>query len=317
MKKAVFLTHANPQGYRIQQYYPFLEKKGFDVELITTKAGFIDMVHSIKNSDVVYIQRLLFGSIKLSLIRRVSKRLVYDFDDAVMYGTKGESQTRMKKFKNMVKRVDAVLCGSRFLLNEAITYRKNNVFYCPTIVDIQDYPVKEHKDNMSVIIGWIGSKSTLKYLSTLEDVFLKAKEKIPYIKYKIIADHAPEIKIGYIFEKWSKEKEKQGLLSFDMGVMPLRDDIWSRGKCGLKLIQYMAAGLPTISHPVGAVLEIIEDGLNGFIREDNDGWIDAILTLAKDISLRKKIGSAARKTVQEKYSLQKWGPVVADILDNL
>ncbi|HOP85324.1 MAG TPA: glycosyltransferase family 4 protein [Syntrophorhabdaceae bacterium] len=317
MKKAVFLTHANPQGYRIQQYFPFLEKKGFNVELITTKTGFIKMIPFIKNADVVYIQRLLFEPIKLSLIRRISKRLVYDFDDAVMYGPKGESPTRMKKFKNMVTKADAVLCGNRFLLNEAIRYKEKNVFYCPTVVDLEEYPVKEHKDNMHVVIGWIGSKSTVKYFSTMEDVFLRAKEKIPHIRYKIIADYAPETKIDYIFEKWDKKKEKEGLLSFDIGIMPLWNDIWSRGKCGLKLIQYMAAGLPTISHPVGAVLEIIEDGLNGFIREDSDEWMEAILTLTKDVSLRKKMGSTARKTVQEKYSLQKWGPMVANILDNL
>jgi glycosyltransferase involved in cell wall biosynthesis len=317
LKKAVFLTHANPQGYRIQQYFPFLEKRGFDVQLITTKTSFMKMIHCIKKADVLYIQRLLFDRIKLSFIRRASRRLVYDFDDAVMYGTKGGSKTRMRKFKNMVQNADAVLCGNQFLLSEARRYREENVFYCPTVVDVDEYPVKEHKYSVNVIIGWVGSRSTLKYLSMVEDVFLKAKEKMSNIRYKVIADDAPKMPIEYVFEKWSKVREKEGLLSFDIGVMPLWDDIWSRGKCGLKLIQYMAIGLPTISHPVGAVLEIIEDGLNGFVRKDNEGWIDAILRLSTDVSLRKKMGSIARRTVQEKYSLQKWGPVVADILDNL
>lgn len=317
MKKAVFLTHANPQGYRIQQYFPFLEKKGFTVELITTKTNFIKIISNIKNADVLYIQRVLLDPVKLSLIRRASKKLVYDFDDAVMYGPKGESQTRRKKFESIVLKADAVLCGNQFLVNEAKKYREKNVFYCPTVVDIDEYPLKDHKDSTPLTLGWIGSRSTLRYLTMIEDVFLRLKEKRASITLKVIADFIPEMKIHFIFERWKKDREKDGLTSFDIGIMPLSDDIWSRGKCGLKLIQYMATGIPSIAHPVGVAKEIIDDGINGFVREDTDGWIDAILELAFSVHLRERIGLAARKTIEDRYSLQKWGPIVADILGNL
>jgi glycosyltransferase involved in cell wall biosynthesis len=102
-----------------------------------------------------------------------------------------------------------------------------------------------------------------------------------------------------------------------MGIMPVKDDIWSRGKCGLKLIQYMAAGLPSVTHPVGVAQDMIVDGYNGFVRKDAEGWKDAIDRLQKDVDLRRKMGTVSRKMVEESYSLHIWGPRVAEILDAL
>lgn len=317
LKKAVFLTHANPQGYRIQQYFPYLSERGYEVELITSRIGFLKALPAIRAAHVVYIQRLLFDPIKLAIIRALAHRLVYDFDDAVMFGTKGESPTRMRKFKNMVSRADLVLAGNHFLLEEAKKYRREGVFYVPTVVDTGDYPVKEHTDISPVTVGWIGSSSTLKYLDMIGELFT-ATGTDNTIRFKVIADRPPSIENkDVIFERWTSEGEKSALLSLDMGIMPLRDDIWSKGKCGLKLIQYMATGLPSITHPIGAALEIVEDGFNGFIRADMDGWIESVEMLARDALLRKKMGRAARATVEERYSLHVWGPRVAGLIDNL
>jgi glycosyltransferase involved in cell wall biosynthesis len=120
-----------------------------------------------------------------------------------------------------------------------------------------------------------------------------------------------------VFEKWTAEKEKSLLLGFDIGVMPLRDDVWSRGKCGLKLIQYMASGLPSITHPVGAAQEIITDGVNGMLRSDMDGWRDAIENLSRDVAGRSRMGRAARDVVEERYSLKVWGPKVREIIESI
>jgi glycosyltransferase involved in cell wall biosynthesis len=167
-----------------------------------------------------------------------------------MYGCRGESATRARKFKNMVKHVDAVLCGNRFLLHEAKQHREDSIFYVPTVVDTDEYPVKEHIEKKAVTVGWIGSLSNLRYLVDLEELVLKAPDEKRVI-FKIVANRflntdAPNV----IFEKWTAEQVKSLLLSFDIGVMLLRDDVWSRGKCGLKLIQYMASGLPSITHPI-------------------------------------------------------------------
>jgi glycosyltransferase involved in cell wall biosynthesis len=317
VKRIVFLTHQNPQGYRIQQYFPFFKDAGCHVELLTSRMNFLKVIDRIRGADVLYIQRLLFNTVKLSLVKAAAKKIVYDFDDAVMYGPRGESATRARKFKNMVKHVNAVFCGNGFLFHEAKQHRDESVFYIPTVVDTDEYPVKKHIEKKPVTVGWIGSRSTLRYLVDLEELVLKAPDEKRLI-FKIVADKslntdAPNV----VFERWSAEKEKSLLLSFDIGVMPLRDDVWSRGKCGLKLIQYMASGLPSITHPIGAAREIITDGVNGMLRLDMDGWKDAIDVLSGDAKERARIGQAARQVVEERYSLKVWGPKVREIIEGL
>jgi len=317
MKRILFFTHQNPQGYRIQQYFPFLENAGFTVELLTSRMHFLKVIDRVRGADVLYIQRLLFNPLKLSIVRAAAKRIVYDFDDAVMYGSKGESATRARKFRNMVKSADAVLCGNHFLFREAQKHRGDGLYYVPTVVNTDEYPVKEHVERRPVTVGWIGSRSTLRYLVDLEELVLKAPDQKSVV-FKIVADRslntdAPNV----IFEKWTAEREKSLLLGFDVGVMPLRDDVWSRGKCGLKLIQYMASGLPSITHPIGASQEIVTDGVNGILRLDTEGWRDAIEALSRDVAARARIGKAARDCVEDRYSLRVWGPRVREIIENL
>ncbi len=317
MKRAVFLTHRNPQGYRIQQYFPFLETRGFNVELCTTEMSFLHLLERIRGVDVLYIQRLLINPLKLPLVRKFAKRIVFDFDDAVMYGAKGESETRRRKFRKMVLASDAVFAGNRFLAAEAGRYRRQGVYYVPTVVDTGEYPVKAYEGSSTrPVVGWMGSSSTLHYIlemSGLIESLLKTG-----CSFEVVADRPPEPGItGMTFRKWEKEKEKAFLLGFDIGVMPLTDDVWSRGKCGLKLIQYMAAGLPSVTDPVGAAMEIITDGVNGFLRAGSDEWKAAIEELAGNSGLRKKMGRLARETVEERYSLHVWGPKVAEIMDSL
>lgn len=317
LKRILFLTHRNPQGYRIQQYFPFLEARGFAVELCTTETAFPALLTRVRASDVVYIQRLLMNPLKLSMLRTLAKRLVFDFDDAIMYGPRGESATRRRKFARMVTASDVIFCGNRFLLSEAANYRSEGLFYVPTVVDTAEYPVKTHGPVPRPVTGWIGSSSTLKYLAGLEGLMGDLTEN-GTCSFEIVADRAPEVRAGgMVFKKWEKAKEKQLLLGFDAGIMPLTDDIWSRGKCGLKLIQYMASGLPSVTHPVGAAMEMIVEGANGFMRSDIEGWKDVLTRLAKDPELRKKMGRSARQTAEERYSLAVWGPKVAEIIDSL
>jgi len=316
MKRIAFLTHQNPQGYRIQQYFPFLEARGFRVELLTSKMNLLKIIDQIRGVDVLYIQRLLFNPLKLSIIRAAAKKIVYDFDDAVMYGSRGESSTRARKFRNMVKCADAVFCGNHFLLQEAKKQRIDNLYHVPTVVNTTEYNVKDHTETKPITVGWIGSKSTLRYLMDLEQLVLNALDQD--VVFKIVADkslntNAPNV----VFEKWTATREKDLLRSFDIGVMPLRNDVWSRGKCGLKLIQYMASGLPSIAHPFGAAQEIITDGVNGILRSDVDDWRAAIEMLSSDIQQRIRIGKAARDTIEERYSLRIWGPRGTEIIQSI
>jgi glycosyltransferase involved in cell wall biosynthesis len=321
MKKRLLLfTHhiqpsANPNGYRIGQYFPFFEKRGFEVIHLTTRTNIGALARALIGSDVVYVQRLLLSPLKRSLLKMFGRRIVFDFDDAIMYGAQGESPARRARFKQMVRLSHAVFCGNDFLRSETARYKSDNILYVPTVVDTAAYPIKEHSLSTHQVAGWIGSASTLRYLEDMEGLFTTPPTNT---LFKVVADQPPRFGEGtVIFEKWSGDREKQLLLSFDVGMMPVRDDIWSLGKCGLKLIQYAASGLPSISHPIGVSGEIIEEGESGFLRKDLEGWREALERLVNDVDLRKRMGKKARLIAEERYSLEVWGPRVAKIVDSL
>lgn len=217
----------------------------------------------------------------------------------------------------MIKASEAVFGGNSFLLEEARRYKATGLYCVPTVVETDEYPVKVHNERRPFVVGWIGSSSTLRYLEEIRDVLVLLSE-MKDVECRIIADKPFNIdRPGITFQKWNKDNEKRMVLDFDVGIMPVKDDIWSKGKCGLKLIQYMAAGLPSVAHPVGVAQEIIKDGVNGFLRTDRDGWMNAIEMIKNDVSLRQRIGGAARAAAEEKYSLKVWGPRYAEILHSL
>ena len=322
MKKSIlFFTHhiqptANPAGYRIGQYFPFLENRGFEVVHLTTRANAATLMRALRAADVVYVQRLLPGPARQLLLRKFAKKIVFDFDDAIMFGAKGENPVRRRRFRGMVSMSSAVFCGNAFLESEAAKYKTKGLFIVPTVVDIADYPSKTHSSLLqSLVVGWMGSASTLKYFT---DLLPLIRSSMPATCFKVVADERPEMADASVsFERWSGEREKELLLSFDVGVMPVRNDLWSLGKCGLKLIQYASAGLPSLSHPIGVSTEIIEDGESGFLRRDLEGWKDALERLRLDVALRARMGKKARAIAEEKYSLHVWGPRVADLVNDL
>lgn len=322
MPSILFYTHTytydRSESYRIGQYFPFLERRGFRVYELDKRTSYLKVLKIASISDIVYIQRILLSPIKFWLLRKVSRRIVFDFDDAIMFGENQSSGTRMRRFERIVKGSDATFCGNRFLLSIARRFKSNDVYYVPTTVDPSSYPQKTYAErDEPFTIGWMGTASTLKYLSEVEDL-IHHYSLDPGIRFLIVCDREPEIRTKNLyFLKWEKDKEKKQLLSFDLGIMPQRDDLWSKGKCGLKLIQYMASSLPSISHPYGVSNEIIENNVSGFLREKVEDWIEVIETLRKDRKLALKIGRNARKVVEEKYSILVWGEKVADILASL
>ncbi len=211
-KRILFFAHhiqaaTNPNGYRIQQYFPYLEKAGFDVGHLTTKAGIPVLIRALRRADVVYVQRLLPDLVKRYLLKRFGKKIVFDFDDAIMYGTRKESPTRRRRFGSMVRLSDAVFCGNAFLISEAKKYKRERVFYVPTVVNTADYPVKDHSSAGPSVVGWIGGASTLRYLSDIAPLFASPPRNTIF---KIVADKPPAVMGAQtVFEKWSGEKEKE------------------------------------------------------------------------------------------------------------
>lgn len=325
--KVIFLTHQNPQGYRIQHYFPYLERQGIEVNLkvIPQETGNrYRLFRELGRYDLVYVQRRLLGPFDLFLLRNASKRLVYDFDDAVMYRSSRHSSTRSFSrrwaFRQMVKASDAVIAGNQFLKGEALKYvGEERVSVVPTVVDTGKYPRKDYgMRGDSIILGWIGSGSTLWYLQNLTSVFVALCRSYPQLKLKVVSDEffdCPGVPI--VKKRWNSEEEVSDLQSFDIGLMPLTDDVWSKGKCGLKAVQYLAVGIPVVCSPVGTNRDIIEDGLNGYWASTDSEWMEKISKLVGDPPLRLQMGTAGRKRVEQGFSLDSASRKVFDLFRRL
>lgn len=304
--------------YRILQHLPYINSVGIETEtaIIPREIKALDLLHSANKYDGVFIQKKLLSRVEQWYLRKRAKKIIYDFDDAVMY-TKlkySESTRRYKRFKCMMENADLVIAGNKYLAEIAKREHAKNVVVVPTIIDVAKYPLHT-ANNSNVTIGWIGTKSTQGYLKIVRPLFDELAKKYPKLRIKIVSDERPVVcGDDIIWEKWGQDKEIEQLLSFDIGIMPLRDDPWTKGKCGFKIIQYMAAGLPVVCSPVGVNTEIVRHGINGFHAGNIEEWETCILKLIEDADLYKRISLAGRETVEKNYNLVYWGPRLAEII---
>lgn len=191
-----------------------------------------------------------------------------------------------------------------------------NVVVNPTTIDTENlhnnsfrkpYPYSGQEvlgEPNSVIIGWTGSHSTLKYLEGLTSVLGMLEQKYDNLSLLVIADKAPQLSLKrMIFKKWSKDTEAEDLAAIDIGIMPLPDDEWTKGKCGFKALQYMAMGIPALVSPVAVNRIIVQNGQNGFWCSGDEEWIEKISVLIEDVALRKQLGAKARIFVEQHYSV--------------
>jgi glycosyltransferase involved in cell wall biosynthesis len=325
--KVIFLTHQRPQGYRIQHYFPYLRRWGVEVDLRVIPRGRVDrfrLFRELPAYDLVYIQRRLLAPLDLFILRKASNRLVYDFDDAVMYRSSRHSNqsslSRRWAFRRMVNASDAVIAGNQFLKGEALKYLgEGEVIVVPTAVDLERYPPKSYgASRESIILGWIGSGSTLWYLRNLLPALEKLCRRYPQLKLKVVSDEFFDSStVPMIKKKWALEDEVSDLQSFDIGLMPLTEDLWSQGKCGLKAVQYSAAGIPVICSPVGINRDIVEDGLNGYWASTDDHWAERISRLVDAPPLRVRMGMEGRKRVERFFSVKVTSKKVFDLFQRL
>jgi glycosyltransferase involved in cell wall biosynthesis len=206
----------------------------------------------------------------------------------------------------MVKGSDAVTVGNQFLKNEVLKVdRAKKVFVIPTSIDTNLYPKKKSfSDHQEIILGWIGTKGNLKYLKRLDPVFETLRQRFPQVKLKIVSnDFYDSSRLPLVKKTWKLEDENEDLISFDIGLMPLSDDLWSRGKCGLKIIQYLSVGVPVVCTPVGINSDIVKNGENGFWATNDQEWVDHLSALIRNPELRYRMGLKGIDTVEKKYSL--------------
>lgn len=328
MKIAFLVTRTDKPSarYRVLQFIPLLSRNGYRSDVIIIPSNFWDRLkifRNMKNYDIVFLQKKLLSFFDWSILRKYSKKILYDFDDAVMFSdsNKGnfKSRKRARYFKRVARNADMVICGNNYLKSFSLN-ENPRTYVIPTSIDMNRYTEKpsSYRSSDAIILGWIGSSATLFYLERMKNVWDTIFELFPNTQLKIVADRFFECtKMPVIKKRWEYKEEVDDLLTFDIGLMPLTDDPWSRGKCGFKLLQYMAVGIPAVCSPVGFNKEIVSDGINGFFAESERSWIEKISMLIQNQGLRYEVGKKARAEVRDKFSVQVNGTKLIELLSML
>ncbi|MBI5190020.1 MAG: glycosyltransferase family 4 protein [Nitrospirae bacterium] len=261
----------------------------------------------------------------LAMMTKANPRMVYDFDDAVMFHEleRGEAMTgkHFTRFCRIAAACRGVVAGNGYLAEFAVAAREKgagwqDVITLPTPVDTDAIRPKEYNASDRVVVGWMGTKGNLPHLTAILPAIRAAFAGHPGAMLRVVSDADPGITgVPCNFKAWDAGSEADDLAGFDIGVMPLADDIWTRGKGGYKLLQYMASGVPAIASPVGINQDIIRHGENGLIADDMHGWTDALGRLMCDAALRERLGRAGRETVEKDYSLGEYNRKLLGFLE--
>lgn len=295
------------------------EKGNFSIKAFALLKGLIRrfvLLFRLRSFDFVFIHReaLPFGPpvIEWIIAKVLRKKIIYDFDDAIWRTdvTNESFLERMLRWRSKVgficKWSYKVSCGNFYLAEYARQFN-NNVVINPTTIDtvsVHNPVLHQRPSSDHITIGWTGSHSTLKYLVKFERVLKQIENKYPSTQFLVIADRPVDMNLrNLVFKKWSPETEIEDLLAADIGIMPLPDDEWTKGKCGFKALQYMALEIPAVVSPVGVNKDIVEDGVHGFLCASETDWFAALERLILNPEERIYMGRQGRQKVAELYSV--------------
>lgn len=340
------------QRYRFEQYEPYWLKQGYIADhawlidaaddphfyapgnlgrksMIFVKSMQRRWMHArrARKYDLIFIQREAFmtGAV---IFERAFKRsgvpIIYDFDDAIWNMDISNGNRHLHWLKKpgktaeLIAMADLVVAGNQYLADYA-SHHNAKVEVIPTTIDTDIYPVMPVRRQGPVNIVWTGSATTIRHLATAMPVLKELKQRFGNrIGFTVIGDPSfREPGLGIQGQAWRSETEATDLSVGDIGIMPLPDDEWARGKCGLKGLQYMALGIPTLMSPVGVNSEIIQHGENGFLPRSTEEWVEQVSRLVEDADLRARLGAAARRTVEERYSVKAWRDTYLKLFNNL
>jgi len=330
------------QRFRFEQFLPFLEKNGYEFTFSYLLNAEDDKAYyqnsfsikklqilaksiykrtwqclTISRYDLVFVQREAFmlGTAFFEKIMAKKRPLIFDFDDSIWIQNVSEANKKLaflkdaSKTSTLIKCARLIFAGNSYLANYAHQYN-TNVAIIPTTIDTAIYKnaFNTRLKKNTICIGWSGSFSTIEHFATA----IPALEKIKSIygdrvSFKIIGD--PNYYCQPLQTKgqaWVAGTEIEDLSGIDIGIMPLPDTEWAKGKCGLKGLQYMALGIPTLMSPVGVNTEIIQNGINGFLPSSDQEWVNNLVHLIENEELRHTIGETGRETVVQKYSTLAW-----------
>ncbi len=275
-------------------------------------------------ADVTVLHQIKLSSIEARLFAAFSRRRVFDVDDAIyvrkprsLGDLPDESPWRKKKFAATCRWVDAVAAGNDVLAGVARATAKE-IVVLPTSIDTTCYETTFAGAGDAPTIAWIGSPENLIYLDMIRPALARLTQRYPTLKMRVICSEFPEWNdVNVEPVAWSSATEAHSLAGAHIGVMPLTDDAWSRGKCAFKLLQYMAAALPCVASPVGANTEAVLDGINGFHARDVDEWERGLEKLIVSAELRARFGSQGHQHVQQRYALARYRAKYLELLTRL
>lgn len=322
--KLLIITN-NPQRasfrQRIEVYLPVLSESGIDCEVVRFPSSLIarhKLLRSTGRYDGVFLQKRRLNPLDVLSLRGRCRKLIYDLDDAIMFSDKFPDKPGAKRrndFARTVKFASTVICGNGFLAEQARRYNKN-VEILPTGLDVGQYDLDIAKSDDMVRLVWIGSKSTLMYLEHIKPALEQIGKMYDNVVLRIVCDAFFDLENMPVEKcRWSLGTHAADIVSCDIGLAPLPDNNFTRGKCGFKILQYQAASLATVASPVGVNSDFVTDGVTGFCARQTDRWVTSIKTLIDDIRLRNRMGLAAKNAARD-FDLAVIGKRLTEIIKN-
>lgn len=308
---------------RIGAYLDILRTNGIDCKVAKLPAGPLARRRLFKKAadfDGVFLHKKGLNSLDAFWLRKYSRKIIYNFDDAVMYSDKTpdhHSPSHFRGFRRSVTLADMVITGSSYLAEHALKLN-HNVKVLPIGLAVSDYKTDcPTKSDDKIRLVWIGSKSTLRYLDEIKPAFEEIGARSDNVLLRIICDDFFDLQNMEVEKHlWSKESRAAELATSDIGLAPLPDNRFTRGKCSFKVLEYGAAGLPVVASPVGTNSDYVLDGVTGLFTTNIEQWTDRITQLVKDPRLRKGMGEKARAHAK-KFDISIIGKQLTDLINKL
>jgi glycosyltransferase involved in cell wall biosynthesis len=339
---AQFIPHLESVGIAITlrslftpEFFRLVYKRGHYIQKAVTFAALslkrLDSLRETSRFDLVLIYREMFpvgpAIVERLLAARHRPPVVFDFDDAIFLPSVSDANRLIGAFKyprkvaSIVRHSDHVIAGNAYLAEYALRFNPA-VTMIPTCVDtgrfvpsVDAFSTNGSRAAGGPVVGWVGSPTTASYIRGLAGVLKRVRESHSFMLRVSGTGEPLEIPdISVDNQAWSLEREVELFNTCDVGVYPLADDEWSKGKCGFKAIQFMACGVPVVAAAVGVNREIIQDGENGFLAATDDEWVEKLGLLLSDRELRRRFAAAGRRTIEQRYSLDVNAPTLAATL---
>jgi len=354
VKRILFLTQGDLETpssrHRVYQYLPALEKAGYEAvvhpavrseehyeafiartwpglmqRLFSTFTRRVRDLHQLRDFDYIYVQKPILPAPLFNIELRIAReaKMIFDFDDAIYFKKPGGNMVaqlwpQAQRISQICKRAHRVVVGNKHL-GDFVQKLKVDPIILPTGIDTDIYEEQSRynkRDHKISVLGWVGSPATSTELNLIVPSLIDLHSKAPFV-CRVIGGAPATIPVRFPIEwrDWSLEKAISDVAHLDIGLAPMRDTPWNRGKCGLKVLQYWGAGVPVVASPVGVYKQMIRDGENGMLASNREEWTEKILALLKNADLRRKVVEGGRQTVREHYSLKALAPQFISIFE--